>query len=647
MKLRISLSSHPQKKKRHVNYILFIWLYLFFSLLLATFFPPREREALRPRTEPEEMAEIINRFIFPSPALAAKSPPHPSIPSLPQAGGQPEKSTSSFSTGSSLSPVTTSLAGTDGSSLSVNNSASPSSYFSSSSISSSNHPAPVAITKKTEKNANDKSKTRAGDDAQNLVNSALNNNNFNTNRNNSSLSEAHLQISRRVQAMLNQPRLRRTQFSISIRWAESGESIFEHHSHLPLIPASNMKLVTTMAALNLLSPEFEYVTSVGICSDSLFVIGSGDPLLGDEETEKSYGRQPHWILHDIASRLKSKGITSINHILIDTSVFDQERVHPDWPKNALLQKYACEVSGLNYNGNCIHISVANRQRKTVLFLEPKTNYLRLVNATSAVASSENWFAVQRTSAPCVLRVTGKISSQAGPYAVAVENPAMFFGTLLKECLTRNGIKVEGEVKEEMVSTNQDTEIIATYHTPIVDVLRRANKDSLGLAAEALIKTLGAWENPDRKGGSWEGGSRAITNFLGRLGIPETEFIISDGSGLSRENRLSSHAVASLLLWIYHQASWSDFKATMAVGGVDGTLENVFREKNLKGRVIAKTGYINGVRALSGVTHTRHGDIIFSLLANHASNLARNIINNIIKEVTQWADALASPFSERN
>jgi len=454
------------------------------------------------------------------------------------------------------------------------------------------------------------------------------------------LSDELDKLRRRLTSLINHQRLRRTHFSIAIRWAQTEETIFEHQAHTPLVPASNMKLVTTIAAIHRLGVDFEYVTRVALSSNSLLIIGSGDPLLGDKEIDKRTGRKPYWLLEDLTARLQARGISALEDIILDTSIFGPERVHPQWPPNARLQKYACEVSGLNYNNNCVEISVANRQGKTVLFLEPKTAYLRLINATTAVSSKENWFSVERTTSPRVLRVTGKINTQAGPYAVAIENPALFLGTLIKEQLAKKGIIVTGEVREESLPADQNYELVAEYRTPLLEVLRRANKDSLGLAAEALIKTLGAWENPEHKGGTWEAGRNAVARFLTtELGIPEEEFMIADGSGLSRENRLTANALSSLLSWVHRQPFWPEFETTMAVGGVDGTLENVFRERALRGRVVAKTGYINGVRALSGITHTRQGDIIFSFLANNASNLARSTINNIVKEITYWADTL--------
>lgn len=459
-----------------------------------------------------------------------------------------------------------------------------------------------------------------------------------------SFEQAHRQLCSKIQALLTSQQFRRTQFSISLRWAGTGETIYEHRAHQPMIPASNMKLVTSAAAINLLGPDFEFKTRVGLSADSLIIIGSGDPLLGDRETDKRYGRQPHWLLEDIASRLLIKGINSIQDIIVDTSIFDDERVHPTWPPNLLLQRYACEVSGLNYNGNCVEISVINRQGKTLLLLEPKTNYLRLINETVATTSTENWFSVTRGATPVVLRVIGKVKSQAGPYSVSVANPALFFGTLLKEHLIKKGIKVEGEVKEETFSTERDFDLLAEYRTPLLDVLRRVNKDSFGLAAEALMKILGTLENPEMNRGSWESGRRVISRFLLNLGLPETEFFIADGSGLSRENRLSGYVISSLLHWLYRQPFWPTFESTLAIGGIDGTLESVFRETHLRGRVVAKTGYINGVRALSGIAHTKSGDIIFSFLANNASNSARIFINTVVKELTHWADSLLASTS---
>ena len=110
--------------------------------------------------------------------------------------------------------------------------------------------------------------------------------------------------------------------------------------------------------------------------------------------------------------------------------------------------------------------------------------------------------------------------------------------------------------EKTVDANARLKPLVEFSTPISDVLWRANTDSLGLAAEALIKTIDAQNNADKKLGSWPGGRELVRRYLTGLGVPEAEINLDDGSGLSRENRLTVNAITKVLLNLYRAATGS-------------------------------------------------------------------------------------------
>lgn len=443
-------------------------------------------------------------------------------------------------------------------------------------------------------------------------------------------------LQRRINVILGRSSLRKVLFSVRIVDAKTGEAVYEKNAHLALMPASNMKIVTSAAALEYLGRDFAFVTRVGLCGDALVVKGSGDPLLDDKETDIKNGRRPQPFIGEITSRLRELGIGSVSTIMIDTSIFDDERVHPSWPSDQINQKYACEVCGLNYNGNCIEISAVNRSGKAVLTLDPPTDYVKLINALTVGASRRSWFSVQRTEVPCELLIQGNCRTAAGPYAVAVQNPALFFGRLLRNALIEAGISVGGEVLEAPLPGECEFKPLAEHATSIGDCLQRTNKDSLGLAAEAMFKRLGVQSDPEGKRGSWEGGRKVISGYLRGLKVDEGEFVIADGSGLSRDNRLSASALTRVLMHLAAGPDWEFYQNSLAVGGLDGTIENHFWEKKYRGRVLAKSGYIQAVRALSGIVRTDSGDYIFSILANKAGSGARSAIDSTVKAVIDWA-----------
>ncbi|HLB73291.1 MAG TPA: D-alanyl-D-alanine carboxypeptidase/D-alanyl-D-alanine-endopeptidase, partial [Sedimentisphaerales bacterium] len=436
-------------------------------------------------------------------------------------------------------------------------------------------------------------------------------------------------LAKRIDAILAERANQKVQFSIHVVEAATAETVYDHDARELMMPASNMKLITTAAALHYLGPDFEYKTKVGLCEDTLIIIGSGDPLLGDPVIDAQHDRKPGWILDDIAAALKRKGITTISDVVVDTSVFDDQRVHPNWPADQLNRWYAAEVSGLNYNNNCVNIMARNTAGRIEIAVEPQTSFLEIINEIAAVSEGGSAIGAYRNRHPNKLTLKGKCQTQATITDLAIERPAAFFGFLLAENLARAGIKPQGRVIEKTVADRSNFKLLTEYTTPISDCLVRANKSSLGLAAEALLKTIAA-ESPPKAdgdaGGSWEMGRELVGKYLSdAIGLDASQFFIDDGSGLSRVNELTANAVTKLLLNLYKSRKWQMYRDSLAVGGVDGTIEKFFYQSNYKGRVFAKTGYIEGVRALSGLCITEKGDFLFSILANNTNGLTRKAL----------------------
>ena len=180
-------------------------------------------------------------------------------------------------------------------------------------------------------------------------------------------------------------------------------------------------------------------------------------------------------------------------------------------------------------------------------------------------------------------------------------------------------------------------LLSQYSTLLTDCLARCNKNSLGLAAESLLKTIAANSNPDGKHGSWDRGRGLVSEFLLELGIGESQFYIDDASGLSRKNELSSYAITKVLLDVYHSDNWNIYKDSLAVGGEDGTIAKYFKEQKYKGKIIGKTGYINSVKSFSGVCSTEQGEYIFSILTNNTNGTTRGVINDIAEAIVDDAN----------
>jgi serine-type D-Ala-D-Ala carboxypeptidase/endopeptidase (penicillin-binding protein 4) len=189
-------------------------------------------------------------------------------------------------------------------------------------------------------------------------------------------------------------------------------------------------------------------------------------------------------------------------------------------------------------------------------------------------------------------------------------------------LHANGIKLTGApMRERGLRDSIDPKsMLAIHETPIATVLARANKDSMNVYAEAMCKRLGA--DTSKTTGSWENGTRAIGAFLKRCGVDESEFKIDDGCGLSRKNAISANAMAHVLANTFASKHRDLYIASLSVAGIDGTLDKRFESSDLRGRVHAKSGFINGVSALSGYVKAKDGKwYAFAILMNGVGDVA--------------------------
>jgi D-alanyl-D-alanine carboxypeptidase/D-alanyl-D-alanine-endopeptidase (penicillin-binding protein 4) len=423
-------------------------------------------------------------------------------------------------------------------------------------------------------------------------------------------------LAKQINGIVGRKSQKKVQFSIQIIEADSGKIVYRRDATKALIPASNMKIIISGAALEYLGPRYDYQTKVGLCNDTLVIVGSGDPLLGDEVTDTKYDRNPGWIFEDIVSVVKEKRVKGVRDIIVDSSIFDDQRVHTSWRKEELNRPYACEISGLNYNGNCIEVTARTVKGKVELSVTPATGYVKIINKCKPTSKRRNTVWCARPAGTNTITVLGECYKE-WPVHVTVERPAAFFGYLLAEKLAKEGVNTEGKVIEGAAGRDCKFRLLRVYNTPVKDCLVRCNKDSFGLAAEALLKTIAAHSNKDRKNGSW-------------LGVRDKEFRIDDGSGLSRQNKLSANAITKVLSHLYKGKNWKLYKDSLAIGGVDGTARRHFQEKKYKGKVFGKTGYIAGVKSFSGVCSTTDGDYIFSILTNKANGRTRTAINDIVK-----------------
>ena len=456
-----------------------------------------------------------------------------------------------------------------------------------------------------------------------------------------------------IRAVLNEKYFQKAEVGVAIVELGGGsstdaKSIFRHQSDIPLIPASNLKLLTTSAALDRLGPDFKFRTALLLNHNDVHLIGDGDPTFGDHELLKTAGWEVTTVFKSWAEELKKRGITSVGKVVVDDSVFDEIFTHPNWAARYASAKYSAQVAGVNLNANCadFYLKVGGRGSVVSYLINPPTRYLNVRNA--CVAGNHDAVSLARIPGKNEIVLGGVAQyDSVNPISVTVHDPAMYAATVFAETLSSNGVKVTGETTRDRTARYRSTKdpsgwtLVAALETPMAPVLARANKDSENLYAEALLKRMGHAATGEP--GSWTNGTAAAAEFLRKIGIDESHFQLDDGCGLSRNNAVSAGAITTLLAHNFHSTGKQLFLDSLGVAGQDGTLKTRFRGSDLRDRVYAKSGYIDGVSALSGYLKTRDDRwFAFSILMNDLPGGTNPTAKEMQERIVTAVDRHATP-----
>ena len=436
------------------------------------------------------------------------------------------------------------------------------------------------------------------------------------------------------------------------RWAVLAVSMDRHDTLLALnpgqrmVPASNMKLLSTAAALHYLGPEFRYRTYLladgpqtgEVLEGDLLLYGTGDPSISERffpaETDA---------LDTLASRVAAMGIREVRgDLVVDGSYFRGPDLHPEWDPEDLNDAFAAPISAVSLAENLVTLRVEAGSwvgAQPSIHTIPEASGIPLENVAQTVSAgsrSRVWLFRETPQDP--IGIEGEIPLGGSDVwrRLPVPDPLRFTGVQLQRALEARGVRIEGAVvvvRDPVVSRlssdsavtgeNGDTppRILAAQDSPpLLDLLRVINKESNNFLAETVAKTIGRVVLGD---GSFAGGGRAIERFLlEEVGASRGEFQVRDGSGLSAENRASATVFVQTLEYMASSPYWEEFLNTLPEAGVRRELGRMYRSpaaRNLR----AKTGTMDRVSALSGLVRTRSGErILFSILSNEVASTFR-------------------------
>lgn len=426
-----------------------------------------------------------------------------------------------------------------------------------------------------------------------------------------------------LQQFLHNPGLSSQHTGIRVVSMKTGKPLIEKNIDSALMPASNMKIITSAAALSLLKPEFKFKTVLftdgqqqgNVLKGNLYLKGYGDPVLNDER------------LYSLVQELNFLGLDSIEgDLILDDSFFDAERTGRGWKSTYGASAYSARISALALNLNTVDIRIRPTQvgRPAAIDLKPANTFFKIQNNTQTSGARTRLKIVrQLINGQNVIEVSGNVHVQGRTEVetINLDQPSLYVGNVTAGFLKREQIALKGKIRRG-VTPNGSRILASTLSQPLRDIVSQLNKDSVNLIAENLLKFLGA-NFAGAPGTSAKGAQVIKDKFLvAQVGLPgETPIEIADGSGLSPLNRLTPRVLTEVLQYMFMQFDVSvDFLSSMAISGVDGTLKKRMNTPHLKRRVRAKTGFIQGASSLSGYVYTQDNEVlIFSFLMNHYKN----------------------------
>ena len=408
-----------------------------------------------------------------------------------------------------------------------------------------------------------------------------------------------------------------------------GPRLIELNPAVPRNPASVMKMVTTWAALSGLGPEYTWRTELlaeggaridaqGGLRGPLYIKAAGDPLLTHEE------------LWHLLRELRLRGVKNLSEVVVDRSVFGQVAIDPNEFDAAGDRPYNASPDAMMVGLGAARLLFMPDTvgRKWIPVIDPPLPGVRVqgeVKYSDAVCSGSPSVSAQarQVGAETLVEVAGTAAGSCGEFSVyrLVQSQHDYFSSLFRQLWRDLGGTLAKGVREGRVPGNARVLAWSDSET-LADTIREINKQSNNVMARTLLLTLGA-EKTGRPA-TPAGGARAVMAILAEQGVDTRGWQIDNGSGLSRNGRLTAGGLAGMLDAAWRSPLMPEFVSSLAISGVDGTMRRRLRQDEVRGMAHLKTGTLRDARALAGYVLGASGKryIVVSLANGERSTAIR-------------------------
>ncbi len=413
------------------------------------------------------------------------------------------------------------------------------------------------------------------------------------------------------------------QTAVHVANAQNGRTLYARNGEIPLLPASLMKIITTAAALHYLKPDYHFKTQLAytgerqddVISGDLVLRGGGDPMLTARDL---------WAL---AAWLKNSGITTVHGNLVgDAGFFDSLDRAPAWEESRTQRAYDARLSALSLDFNTIvvHALPGGAPGEAArVWLEPQPYHYRINTQALTVAANKKtaiWGSRrEEADGSVIVTVAGSIASNAmeQSFRLNTPDPGQVTIATFRALLAQQGVHIEGATHLTHARSVAAHWLYQYESPPLSQILKELNTYSNNFMAEQIIKTIAA-EITGQPGSHGEG-LTLVRRFLSELGVATQDVSLADGSGLSRENRMSAQTITQVINLILPRFELApDFVASLRIMGTEGSPKSRrFADEPLGARIRGKTGSLDQVSNLAGLVAGENGQVFaYTLLLNN-------------------------------
>ena len=449
------------------------------------------------------------------------------------------------------------------------------------------------------------------------------------------LPSARAGLLRLVDSLTQDTTFRMAHWGVLIMDPEVGDTIVSINAGKLFMPASNQKLITGAAALELLGPDYTWNTPIllrgttrsGTFRGDIVVMGSGDPSWSDAMRSDSALNA----FAPIADALSARGIRRVvGRVIAEGDAFPDAPLGFGWAWDDLDFGYSAGADELMFNENFFRVIVQAGARvgaRATARLLPDIGFPKLdISATTrarddSITADTAPLTVAYDSVASRVNVTGTVRlGDSTVISRAYRQPNDAVRAAIRTSLVSRGIRFTDGAAAPALARADTLDVLSS--PPLRDVHLRMQKPSQNQIAETLFKTIAL----ERTGvGSADSARAVIERQLEAWGITQAEAAVRDGSGLSRHDYVSPRAIVRLLTVMQSHPSFDAFYAALPVAGVDGTIASRMRATPAAGNLRAKTGFVDKARSLSGYVNTADGhQLVFSILCNNWVGSVRDV-----------------------